>query len=215
MWAPTRCRHRPRARGARRRGRRARGDAARHAAGGGFGRRLDADFVAQAVAVAQETGGRPVQLLWSREEDTTHDYYRPAAAAALKAVLGADGRPLSLRVASAGDAITPRWMERGLPWLAGPVDLPDKTTAEGLFDQPYDIAHQRIAHVATRSGVPVGYWRSVGHSHNAFFLESFIDELAHAAQQDPVAYRLALLAGSPRHAAVLQLAAAQSGWGRP
>ena len=183
--------------------------------GGGFGRRLDADFVAQAVTVAQETGGRPVQLLWSREEDTTHDFYRPAAAAALKAVLGADGLPLSLRVASAGDAITPRWMERGLPWLAGPIDLPDKTTAEGLFDQPYDIAHQRIAHVATRSGVPVGYWRSVGHSHNAFFLESFIDELAHAAQQDPVAYRLALLAGSPRHAAVLQLAAVQAGWGRP
>jgi isoquinoline 1-oxidoreductase beta subunit len=183
--------------------------------GGGFGRRLDADFVAQAVVVAQETGGRPVQLLWSREEDTTHDYYRPAAAAALKAVLGDGGRPLSLRAASAGDAITPRWMERGLPWLAGPIDLPDKTTAEGLFDQPYDIAHQRIAHVATRSGVPVGYWRSVGHSHNAFFIESFIDELAHAAQQDPVAYRLALLAGSPRHAAVLQLAAAQSGWGRP
>ena len=72
--------------------------------------------------------------------------------------------------------------------------MPDKTASEGLFDLPYGIAHQRIAHVATRSGVPVGFWRSVGHSHNAFFAEGFIDELAHEAEQDPVAFRLALLA---------------------
>ncbi|HSV70163.1 MAG TPA: molybdopterin cofactor-binding domain-containing protein [Methylibium sp.] len=183
--------------------------------GGGFGRRLDADFVAQAVEVAQECGGRPVQLLWSREEDTTHDFYRPAAVAVLKATLGADGLPLALRVVSAGDAVTPRWLERGLPQLAGPIDAPDKTTVEGLFDLPYDIAHARTAHVATRSGVPVGYWRSVGHSHNAFFSEGFIDECAQAARQDPVAYRLALLQDLPRHAAVLKLAAARGGWGRP
>ncbi len=182
--------------------------------GGGFGRRLDVDFVAQAVTVAQQTGGRPVQLAWSREEDTTHDFYRPAAAAAMRAALGADGRAVSLRVASAGDAIMPRWMARNLPALAGPVDVPDKTTAEGLFDQPYELPHQRIAHVATRSGVPVGYWRSVGHSHNAFFTEGFIDELAQAARQDGVAFRLGLLADSPRHAAVLRLAADKAGWGR-
>ena len=181
--------------------------------GGGFGRRLDAEFVAQAVEVAQQTGGRPVQLLWSREEDFTHDFYRPAAAAVMRAVLGAEGLPQSLHIASAGDAITPRWIERGLPALAGPIDPPDKTTAEGLFDQPYGIAHQRIAHAATRSGVPVGYWRSVGHSHNAFFTESFIDELAHAAQRDPLDYRLAMLADAPRHAAVLRLAAERAGWG--
>lgn len=183
--------------------------------GGGFGRRLDADFVTQAVAVAQVTGGRPVQILWSRSEDMTHDYYRPAAAAVMKAWLGSDGKPQTLRIASAGDAITPRWMERGLPWLTGPVDAPDKSTAEGLFDLPYDVPHQRIAHAATRSGVPVGYWRAVGHSHNAFFSEGFVDELAHAAGQDPVAYRLSLLAGMPRHAAVLQLAADKAGWGKP
>jgi isoquinoline 1-oxidoreductase beta subunit len=103
-------------------------------------------------------------------------------------------------------------MERDLPLLAGPVDTPDKTASEGLFDQPYGIANQRIAHVATKSGVPVGYWRSVGHSHNAFFNESFIDELAHAAKQDPLAYRLGLLDEAPRHRAVLQLVAQHAGW---
>jgi isoquinoline 1-oxidoreductase subunit beta len=180
--------------------------------GGGFGRRLEVEVVGQAVRIALETGGRPVQLIWSREEDLGHDFYRPAGVTVLRAGLGADGLPQSLRIASAGDAITPRWMERGLPALAGPVDTPDKQTSEGLFDQPYGIANQRIAHVATRVGVPVGYWRSVGHSHNAFFLESFIDELAHGAGRDPVDYRLALLAGAPRHAAVLRLAAEQAGW---
>ena len=180
--------------------------------GGGFGRRLEVDFVGQAVRIAIECGGRPVQLIWSREEDMGHDFYRPAGAAVLRASLGADGLPVTLSVTSAGDAITPRWMERTIPYLAGPVDTPDKTTSEGLFDQAYEIAHQRITHVATRTGVPIGFWRSVGHSHNAFFSESFIDELAHEAGQDPVAYRLALLADEPRHRAVLQLAAERAGW---
>lgn len=183
--------------------------------GGGFGRRLEVDFVAQAVRVALEMGGRPVQLVWPREEDFTHDFYRPAAAAVLRAELADDGRPLRLEAVTAGDAISPRWLERGLPQFAGPVDAPDKTTSEGLFDHPYAIPHQRIAHRATRSGVPIGYWRSVGHSHNAFFCESFIDELAHEARQDPVAFRLALLEDKPRHRAVLKLAAERSGWGRP
>ncbi|MGZ5214650.1 MAG: molybdopterin cofactor-binding domain-containing protein [Caldimonas sp.] len=180
--------------------------------GGGFGRRLDVDAVGQAVRIAVECGGRPVQLVWSREEDLSHDFYRPAGAALLRASLGEDGLPVSLKITSAGDAITPRWMERGLPMLAGPIDMPDKTTSEGLFDQIYGIPNQRIAHVATRSGVPVGFWRSVGHSHNAFFSECFIDELAQAAGQDPVAYRLAMLKDAPRHRAVLLLAAQRAGW---
>ncbi len=183
--------------------------------GGGFGRRLEVDVVGQAVRIALETGGRPVQLVWPREEDMTHDFYRPAGAALMQAGFDAGGRLDSLLVTSAGDAITPRWIERALPALDGPVDLPDKTVSEGLFDQPYAVANQRIAHVATRHDVPVGFWRSVGHSHNAFFSECFIDELAHAAGQDPVAFRLALLADAPRHAAVLRLAAEKSGWGRP
>jgi isoquinoline 1-oxidoreductase beta subunit len=180
--------------------------------GGGFGRRLDVDFVGQAVRIAIETGGRPVQLVWPREEDIKHDFYRPAAVAVMQASLDAQGRPTGLRITSAGDAITPRWMARGLPALAGPIDLPDKTTSEGLFDLPYGVENQRIAHVATRSGVPVGFWRSVGHSHNAFFSECFVDELAAEAGQDPVAFRLALLKDAPRHAAVLQLAAEKAGW---
>ena len=180
--------------------------------GGGFGRRLEAEVIGQAVRVARETGGRPVQLLWSREEDLGHDVYRPAGAAVLSAALDAQGRPLALRITSAGDAITPRWMERVLPALAGPVDTPDKTASEGLYDQPYGIPNQRIAHVATRHGVPIGFWRSVGHSHHAFFAESFVDELAHAARKDPVAYRLSLLEDAPRHKAVLLLAAQKAGW---
>lgn len=181
--------------------------------GGGFGRRLEVDYIAQAVRVALECGGRPVQLIWSREEDTTHDFYRPMHVARLVAAVDAQGRPVSLRIRSAGDAISPRWLERGVPMLAGPVDTPDKTTAEGLFDLPYGFAHQHMSHVATRKSVPVGFWRSVGHSHNAFFSECFIDELALAVQQDPLALRRQLLRDAPRYLAVLELAAKQSGWG--
>lgn len=181
--------------------------------GGGFGRRLEVDYIAQAVRVALECGGRPVQLIWSREEDTTHDFYRPMHVARLVAAVDAQGQPVSLRIRSAGDAISPRWLERGVPMLAGPVDTPDKTTAEGLFDLPYGFAHQHMSHVATRKSVPVGFWRSVGHSHNAFFSECFIDELALAVQQDPLALRRQLLRDAPRYLAVLELAEKQSGWG--
>jgi len=184
--------------------------------GGGFGRRLEVDVVGQAVRVALETAGRPVQLVWPREEDLGHDFYRPAGAAVMRAAIDARGDVVGLGITSAGDAVTPRWMERTLPALTVPLDTPDKAVADGLFDLPYAIPHERIAHVATKSGVPVGYWRSVGHSHNAFFSESFVDELAHALKQDPVAFRLSLLKEhSPRHAAVLQLAADKAGWGRP
>lgn len=181
--------------------------------GGGFGRRLEVDYVAQAVRVAMDLPGIPVQMLWSREEDTAHDFYRPMHAVRMRAHLDASGQPLGLEVKSAGDAIQPRWIERALPALAGPVDLPDKTASEGLFDQPYGFAQQRMEHVFTQSGVPVGFWRSVGHSHNAFFTESFIDEIAAELKRDPVELRRELLKGAPRHLAVLNLAVAHSGWG--
>ena len=203
--------------------------------GGGFGRRLEVDYAAQAVRVAMDVPGTTVQLSWSREEDTTHDFYRPMQVARLRGTLDAQGQVLSLRIDSAGDAISPRWFERVLPVglratlsglqltapavlpgvssLSGPLDLPDKTAAEGLFNLPYGIPHQRMDHVATRSGVPVGFWRSVGHSHNAFFSESFIDELASEAKVDPVEFRRGLLRNSPRYRAVLDMAARQSGWG--
>jgi isoquinoline 1-oxidoreductase subunit beta len=181
--------------------------------GGGFGRRLEVDFVAQAVRVAMACAGHPVQLLYSREEDMAHDFYRPAHAALLRASIDTSGAVSGLRIQSAGDAITPRWFERAFPLLAGPVDGPDKTTAEGLFDLPYSFVNQHMSHTATKSGVPVGFWRSVGHSHNAFFSESFIDELAHATQTDPLEFRRRALAHAPRYLAALNLAADKAGWG--
>ena len=183
--------------------------------GGGFGRRLDVDFIGQAVQVAMACEGQPVQLSWSREEDMKHDFYRPMHLAKFQASLDEKGEVTSLRIKSAGDAITPRWMARAAPHLSGPIDMPDKTTSEGLFDLPYGFASQHMSHVATKSGVPVGFWRSVGHSHNAFFSESFIDELAAATKQDPLAFRLKLLKDAPRYAAVLQLVADKAGWGTP
>jgi isoquinoline 1-oxidoreductase subunit beta len=183
--------------------------------GGGFGRRLDVDFVGQAVQVAMACEGQPVQLSWSREEDMKHDFYRPMHLAKFQASLDDKGEVTSLRIKSAGDAITPRWMARAAPHLSGPIDMPDKTASEGLFDLPYGFASQHMSHVATKSGVPVGFWRSVGHSHNAFFSESFIDELAAATKQDPLAFRLKLLKDAPRYAAVLQLAADKAAWGKP
>jgi isoquinoline 1-oxidoreductase beta subunit len=169
--------------------------------------------VAQAVVVAMACDGQPVQLNWSREEDTAHDFYRPMHVAQLRAAVDAQGVVQSLRIKSAGDAITPRWIARTLPALSGPFDAPDKTTSEGLFDLTYGFANQHMAHVATRSGVPVGFWRSVGHSHNAFFSESFIDELAVLTRQDPLAYRRVLLRDAPRYLAVLNLAAEKAAWG--
>jgi isoquinoline 1-oxidoreductase beta subunit len=201
--------------------------------GGGFGRRLEVDFVAQAVRIAMEGGGAPVQLVWSREEDMAHDFYRPAGAAVLEAGLDAAGRPTALSVTLAGDALVPRWLARILPGQAAlidtlnrnafpdgralaalrhPGDGPDKTAAEGAFDQPYAFAAVRVAHQATHSGVPIGSWRAVGHSHLAFFIEGFVDELAHAASADPLAFRLGLLDGLPRHQAVLRRAAEAAGW---
>ena len=204
--------------------------------GGGFGRRLEVDFIAQAARIALECGGAPVQLVWSREEDTTHDFYRPAGVAVLQAGLDAAGQPLALAITNAGDALVPRWLSRIVPGVSGLIegltrngfpdarapaallaagDAPDKTASEGLFDLPYAVPALRVAHVPTHSGIPVGSWRAVGHSHHAFFIESFIDELAHAAGADPVAYRLMLLDGLPRHAAVLKRAAEAAGWGQP
>ncbi len=179
--------------------------------GGGFGRRLESDFVAQAVRVAMDCGGRPVQLVWPREEDMTHDFYRPMHVAKLSAVMDAKGAVSTLQIKSAGDAISPRVMAR--VGFATSIDTPDKTTNEGLFDLPYGVVNQHMSHVATRMDVPVGFWRSVGHSHNAFFSESFIDELAVNAKQDSVEFRRQLLKDAPRYLAVLDLAASKANWG--
>ncbi len=176
--------------------------------GSGFGRRLETDMVAQAVALAMQMPGVPVQLVWRREDDIAHDFYRPASVARLSAVLGTEHRIKSWQIKSASAAPVQQLLQRafGLP-AAGP----DKTAAEGLFDHPYEIPHQRIEHVVVEVPVPVGPWRSVGHSHHAFFKESFIDEMAHAAQADPVQFRRDLLASHPRHLAVLNAAVDRAG----
>jgi isoquinoline 1-oxidoreductase beta subunit len=181
--------------------------------GGGFGRRLEVDYAAFAVRVAMDCGGSAVQLVWPREEDMGHDFYRPMHTALLRAGIDEKGTVTSLRIKSAGDAISPRWMARTLPALSAPADVPDKTAAEGLFDLPYGFAHQHMEHVATRTEMPIGFWRSVGHSHNAFISESFIDELAFEVRQDPLQFRREWLKRAPRHLAVLNLAAQKSGWG--
>ncbi len=176
--------------------------------GGGFGRRLEVDMVAQAVAIAKQADGAPVQVIWSREDDMTHDFYRPAALARFSAALDASGRVRSYRNKLASGAITHQVMERTFGLIgAGP----DKTTAEGAYDLPYEFPYQHIAHVSVPTPVPIGYWRSVGHSHNAFFKESFIDELAHAAAKDPVEFRRELLKRHPRHVAVLDEAVSRAG----
>lgn len=176
--------------------------------GGGFGRRLEVDMVVQAVTVALQTKGLPVQLIWSREEDMTHDMYRPAALARFNALVDANGVVTAYDNKSVSGSVTHQVLKRtfGVPGAG-----PDKTTAEGEFDMPYEFANQKIAHVIVPTVVPLGYWRSVGHSHNAFFKESFIDELAHAAGKDPVNFRRELLKQHPRFLTVLDAAVNKAG----
>jgi isoquinoline 1-oxidoreductase beta subunit len=170
------------------------------------------DFVAQAVTVAKALDCRPVKLLWSREEDIQHDAYRPAVLSRFRAGLDASGQPVALWNRIVGPSVTQSFMGR-LPWFA--IDMPDKTNVEGAADMPYAFPHRRVEHVLSKTPVPVGFWRSVGHSYNAFFVECFIDELAAAAGQDPYRFRRALLAQRPRHLAVLDTAASKAGWGAP
>ena len=177
--------------------------------GGGFGRRLEMDVIAQAAFIAKACEGWPVQTLWDRTQDLQHDFYRPAAASRFTAALDDNGQLTAWHNLSTSQAVLPQVLSRlfGLP-AAGP----DKTTAEGAFDQAYEWPNAKISHCAVDLPIPVGFWRSVGHSHQAFFKESFVDEVAHAAGQDAVAFRLSLLKNHPRHAKVLQTVAEKSGW---
>ncbi|RDJ99327.1 xanthine dehydrogenase family protein molybdopterin-binding subunit [Paraburkholderia lacunae] len=181
--------------------------------GGGFGRRLELDFISQAAAIAREGGGgHPVQTIWSRAQDFTHDFYRPACLARCKAGFDGAGKLVAWHSTSASQAIVPEALARyyGVPRI--PLD---KTTCEGAFDQPYEWPTARVGHEIVELPVPVGFWRSVGHSHQAFFTESFTDELAAATSQDPIAFRAALLTQHRRHLAVLRRVAALSDWGHP
>lgn len=180
--------------------------------GGGFGRRLEVDFIAQAAAIAKAVPGQPVQTMWSREQDTRHDLYRPACVAHFQAGFDTGQRLVAWKNTSAGQAIVPQVLKRAFGLPGGG---PDKTTSEGAFDQAYEWPAARIAHVHVDLPLQVGFWRSVGHSHQAFFKEGFIDECAHAAGVDPLAFRESLLRQHPKQLAVLQAAAKASGWGTP
>ncbi|MDZ4372810.1 MAG: molybdopterin cofactor-binding domain-containing protein [Phenylobacterium sp.] len=175
-------------------------------AGGGFGRRHQIDYVLQAVEIAQ-AAGRPVKLIWSREEDMMHDWYRPAVSMRYRAKLGAAGELAALEIKLAGDSL----LEWGKPRPAAPKL--DATSASGISDQPYAIPAFRAASTTVATPVPVGMWRSVGHSQNTFFMEGVMDELAVAARADPLVYRRRLLAAHPRFIAVLDRVSALSGWG--
>ncbi|HUF25395.1 MAG TPA: xanthine dehydrogenase family protein molybdopterin-binding subunit [Gemmatimonadaceae bacterium] len=169
--------------------------------GCGWGRRSRTDFVEDAVETSMKVGA-PVQLVWTREEDMQHDFYRPAAHHRLEGGLDADGRLSALHVRIAAQAISG----------GRPIDGP---AVASVADTPYAIPNLLVEYCRAELGVPVGYWRSVGPSQNTFILESFIDELAHAAGRDPVEIRREMLGGHPRLAHVLELAARESGWGTP
>ena len=174
--------------------------------GGGFGRRIDLDFIVQAAQISRAVN-KPVKLLWSREDDMTHDFYRPQAVHNLVAALGADGKPAAMTFRMTSQSVTGRVF--GLP---GEVQDPLMTEAALA---PYAIPAHRHDVVKHDAGLRVGYWRSVSHLLNAFANESFVDELAKEAGQDPYAYRMSLLQNQPRFANVLKLAADKAGWGTP
>jgi isoquinoline 1-oxidoreductase subunit beta len=174
--------------------------------GGGFGRRFETDFVGEAVEISKAIR-EPVKVTWSREDDIQHDYYRTASHAHFTAGLDADGWP----VVWANRIACPSLMAR-----FGPLkDNFDRRSVEICDSVPYAIPNILVDYQLTDTGIPIGFWRSVGASQNGFFLESFIDEIAVAGKKDPFELRRRLLGKSPRHLAVLEKAAEKSGWGTP
>lgn len=175
--------------------------------GGGFGRRSETDFVAEAVRLSKEVGA-PVQVIWTREDDIRHDFYRPATYNRFVGGLDASGNPVvwTHHVVGASIALSKHQpLENGI----------DGSLVEGAADLPYAIPNILVEQTVVDLPVPCGYWRSVGSSHNAYVTESFFDELAHAGGKDPYELRRALLRDQPRHLAVLDLAADRAGWGKP
>jgi isoquinoline 1-oxidoreductase beta subunit len=182
--------------------------------GGGFGRRAEMDVIVEAAAIAARVPGTPVQLLWSREEDIRHDVYRPMALARLRCALDDKGGIAAWHHRIVGQSCTQGLTARLLPLAASDL-MKDKTVAEGAYDLPYAMPSRRVEHVLAHEPVPVGYWRSVGHSCNAYFVEAFLDEVARAAGRDPLELRRELLKGAPRHLRVLEAAARRASWSSP
>jgi isoquinoline 1-oxidoreductase beta subunit len=176
--------------------------------GGGFGRRgANQDFTEQAVRIAQAVG-RPVKLMWTREEDTQHDFYRPASMARLQAAVDGKGRltGLTARV-SAPSILTSLGMKA--------ADGHDPVALQGLADTFYAVPNLRADYALRTLHVPVGFWRSVNHSQNAYFREHFLDQVARETGQDPYEFRLTLLQEAPKQRAVLEAVAKHAGWGKP
>ena len=178
-----------------------------HYIGGGFGRRLDADYVVQAALIARRAG-HAVKVIWSREEDMRHGMYRPYFRDELSATVDAAGVPTGLRHRVIGSSVRARYAPA---WLKDGLD----TDAVAAAESPYDIGHKYVDYCVHEAPVPSGFWRGVGPTHNTFVVESFIDELAAAAHADPLAYRLAMLGKQPRARAALEVAARKAGWGAP
>jgi isoquinoline 1-oxidoreductase beta subunit len=179
-----------------------------HLIGGGFGRRLEADGALRAVEIAKQVDG-PVKVVWTREEDIQHDMYRPYWFDRISAGLDEKGMPVAWHHRYAGSSVIARWLP---PGFKNGLD-PDST--EGAVDLAYALPNMHVEYVRLEPpGIPTAFWRSVGPSHTVFVVESFMDELATAAKQDALAYRLALLDKSPRAKAVLELAAEKAGWGQ-
>jgi len=198
-----------------------------HLLGGGFGRRLEVDFIIRAVQIAQQVAS-PVKVVWTREEDIQHDMYRPYYYDRIAAGLDQHGMPIAWTHRITGSSIMGRVINQlfpktlrvmraaGLHQLAAMVRGLDVDAVEGAAEPPYTLPNIRVEYVRQEPpGVPTAFWRGVGPTHNIFVVESFMDELAAAAKRDPVEYRHALLGKSPRARAVLELAAQRAGWGQP
>jgi isoquinoline 1-oxidoreductase beta subunit len=176
--------------------------------GGGFGRRAEQDFVLESVELSKAMGA-PVQVTWSREDDIQHDYYRPAVMVKLWAGLDATGKPTAWKTRIVGPSIMSRFfpgsVKNGL----------DDTATEGIATLKYDVPNFLVEYLLTEPGVPVGFWRSVGNSHNGYIAECFVEEMARAAGKDSFEFRRGLLSQDPRQRGVLELAAEKAGWGKP
>src|SRR5438034_9539384 len=176
--------------------------------GGGFGRRFELDFIKEALETSKATGA-PVKVIWSREDDTRNAQYRPACYHRFQAGLDGTGQPVAwmhrIVAPSIMARVFPNFVKNGL----------DGEAVEGGVGMPYAVPNVHVDYVLTDTGIPVGFWRSVNNSFNAFAVESFIDECAAAAKADPFEYRRGLLTNAPRHRGVLELAAAKAGWGPP
>src|SRR6266480_1552355 len=196
-----------------------------HLLGGGFGRRLEVDFITRAVQVGKQVTG-PVQVLWSREEDIQHDMYRPYYYDRIAAGLDAQGKPIAWTHRVTGSSIIARVSSElfpknlrviralGLGSVIATMKGLDTDAVEGAAEPPYALPNIRVEYVRQEPpGVPTAFWRGVGPTRSIFVVESFMDELAAAAKRDPFEYRRALLDGSPRAKAVLELAADRAGWG--